>query len=126
MVSLEWRPLPQPLHAVKEEWGTKRLCPTTGKRFYDLNKSPIVSPYTGEAVNLNTGNRTRVAIAEKPEKPAAEEVKLVDDAEEVIEDTNANADDADVNLEDDLLDDDDDDKVSLDEIADVPADDDES
>ena len=24
----------------KEEWGTKRLCPTTGKRFYDLNKDP--------------------------------------------------------------------------------------
>ncbi|MXY32868.1 MAG: hypothetical protein F4Y60_02015, partial [Boseongicola sp. SB0664_bin_43] len=20
----------------KEEWGTKRVCPTTGKRFYDL------------------------------------------------------------------------------------------
>ncbi|MDA9944884.1 FYDLN acid domain-containing protein, partial [Paracoccaceae bacterium] len=23
----------------KEEWGVKRVCPTTGKRFYDLNKS---------------------------------------------------------------------------------------
>ncbi|MCH1387576.1 MAG: TIGR02300 family protein, partial [Rhodobacteraceae bacterium] len=32
----------------KEEWGTKRVCPTTGKRFYDLNADPIVSPYTGE------------------------------------------------------------------------------
>ena len=29
------------------EWGTKRICPTTSKRFYDLNKDPIVSPYTG-------------------------------------------------------------------------------
>ena len=34
----------------KEEWGVKRVCPTTGKRFYDLNKDPIVSPYTGEVV----------------------------------------------------------------------------
>ena len=34
----------------KEEWGVKRVCPTTGKRFYDLNKSPIVSPYTNEVV----------------------------------------------------------------------------
>ena len=25
-----------------EEWGTKRICPTTGKRFYDLNKDPIL------------------------------------------------------------------------------------
>jgi len=28
----------------KEEWGTKRLCPETGKRFYDLNATPIISP----------------------------------------------------------------------------------
>ena len=28
----------------KEEWGVKRVCPTTGKRFYDLGKSPIISP----------------------------------------------------------------------------------
>ena len=38
----------------KEEWGVKRICPTTGKRFYDLNKDPIVSPYTGEVVELGS------------------------------------------------------------------------
>ena len=27
----------------KEEWGTKRMCPETGKRFYDLNNSPVIS-----------------------------------------------------------------------------------
>lgn len=31
------------------ELGTKRVCPTTGRKFYDLNKDPIISPYTGEA-----------------------------------------------------------------------------
>ena len=31
----------------KEELGTKRVDPETGKKFYDLNKDPIVSPYTG-------------------------------------------------------------------------------
>ncbi|AGH16696.1 TIGR02300 family protein [Candidatus Liberibacter asiaticus] len=30
----------------KPELGTKRTCPDTGKRFYDLNKQVIVSPYT--------------------------------------------------------------------------------
>ena len=40
-----------------EEWGTKRVCPTTGKRFYDLNKSPIVSPYTGEVVDIESVRR---------------------------------------------------------------------
>jgi uncharacterized protein (TIGR02300 family) len=106
----------------KEEWGTKRLCPTTGKRFYDLNKTPIVSPYTGEVVILDTGNKTRVAIPEKAKEKEEEEVVLVDDAEETLE----VEDDADVELEDDILDDDDDDSVSLDEIADVPADDDDT
>lgn len=105
----------------KEEWGTKRLCPTTGKRFYDLNKDPIVSPYTGEIISLETG-KARTAIAEKPEKSSEEELELVDDADEVLEET----DDAEVDLEDDLLEDDEDDNVSLDEIADVATNDDDS
>ena len=45
----------------KEEWGVKRVCPTTGKRFYDLNKTPIVSPYTGEVVEVETGKRSMIA-----------------------------------------------------------------
>ena len=36
----------------KSEFGTKRVCPTTGKRFYDLNKNPVISPYTGEVVPI--------------------------------------------------------------------------
>lgn len=32
----------------KPELGTKRVCPVTGRKFYDLNKDPIVSPFTGE------------------------------------------------------------------------------
>jgi uncharacterized protein (TIGR02300 family) len=31
----------------KPELGTKRICPETGRKFYDLNKDPIVSPFTG-------------------------------------------------------------------------------
>lgn len=33
----------------KAELGTKRTCPETDKRFYDLNKDPVVSPYTGKS-----------------------------------------------------------------------------
>ena len=36
----------------KSDLGTKRICPTTGKKFYDLNKSPVISPYTGEVVPI--------------------------------------------------------------------------
>ena len=103
----------------KEEWGVKRVCPTTGKRFYDLNKDPIVSPYTGEVVELHSGkSRSITADAED-----AETKKLK--TEEVDEDI-LDEEDVDVDLGDDVLEDDDDDNVSLDEIADVAADDGES
>ncbi|NRB01856.1 MAG: TIGR02300 family protein [Rhodobacteraceae bacterium] len=106
----------------KEEWGTKRVCPTTGKRFYDLNADPIVSPYTGEIVEIDA-SKTRMIAADAEDaattKANAKSADLEDD--QVLED-----DDVDVELDDDLLDDDDDnDNVSLDELADVPADDNE-
>jgi uncharacterized protein (TIGR02300 family) len=103
----------------KEEWGTKRLCPTTGKRFYDLNKSPIVSPYTGDVVTLDTGRTSRMMVADKADRDARED-DLVDDDDVVLED---DEDTADVDLGDDVLEDDDDDSVSLDDIADVGGDD---
>lgn len=97
----------------KEEWGTKRVCPTTGKRFYDLNRNPIVSPYTGEVVTLDTGkSRSIVTEKAKPEKAIEEEPVVLDD-----DDTD------DVEIDDDLLEDDDDDEtVSLDDLADVASD----
>ncbi|MDA9237691.1 TIGR02300 family protein [Planktomarina sp.] len=100
------------------EWGTKRICPTTGKRFYDLNKDPIVSPYTGEVVSVDSNKgRTMVADAQDAQTKKMEEAE----AEEVVLE-----DDVDVDLGDDVLEDDDDETVSLDEIADVAADDDDS
>ena len=36
----------------KSDLGAKRICPTTGKKFYDLNKNPVISPYTGEVVPI--------------------------------------------------------------------------
>ena len=105
----------------KAEWGTKRVCPTTGKRFYDLNADPIVSPYTGEVVELDTG-KTRTMVADKADKNSVKDDDkddaLIEDGEDLLED------DADVDLGDDVLDDDDeDDNVSLDEIADVASED---
>ena len=106
----------------KEEWGTKRLCLTSGKRFYDLNKNPIVSPYTGEILELDAGKSRMIAadaedavtLKAKQAEEAAEDLTLDDD---VV---------ADAVLGDDVLDDEDDaDTVSLDEIADVPANDDD-
>lgn len=107
----------------KEEWGTKRLCPTTGKRFYDLNKDPIVSPYTGEVLEVDASKSRMIAadaedaVTAKAKKDEVEEDVILDDD-----------DDVDVDLDDDILDDDDDDDdtVPLDDIADVASDDDDS
>lgn len=115
----------------KEEWGVKRVCPTTGKRFYDLNRDPIISPYTGEVVEIDTGKDGRSLTSAKPDKSAkgkakpeveGEDLVLEDDEDLVLDD-----DDEDVDLGDDevLEDDDDDDTVALDDLADVASDDDE-
>ena len=102
----------------KEEWGTKRLCPETGKRFYDLNQTPVISPYTGEVVVVDTGKtRTMVADAADAQTKKADDTET--DEEIVLDDDDD--DDTDVDLGDDVLEDDDDDDVSLDEIADVAA-----
>ncbi|MGH1356302.1 MAG: TIGR02300 family protein [Thalassovita sp.] len=104
----------------KEEWGTKRVCPTTGKRFYDLNKNPIISPYSGEIVEVDTSKSRMIAAdAEDAATKKMREAETKPDGETL-------EDDVDVELDDDLLDDDEDDNVSLDELADVPADEDES
>ena len=107
----------------KEEWGTKRICPTTGKRFYDLNADPIVSPYTGEVVTIDTGkNRTMVADAEDAQTKKAKASEEDDDL--LLDDDEDDADDADdVDLADDVLEDDDDDNddVSFEELGDVAS-----
>lgn len=105
----------------KEEWGVKRVCPTTGKRFYDLGKSPIVSPYTGEVVVLDTGKGGRSMVADKPKKAAKPEAES-DDDDLVLDDDLDDDDDVDVD-DDTVLDDDDDgDTVALDDLADVASD----
>lgn len=97
-----------------QEWGVKRVCPTTGKRFYDLNKTPIISPYTGEVVAADTGkSRSITADAEDAATRKAKAAETDVDAD-VLDDA-----EPDVDLGDDVLEEDDDDAVSLEEIADV-------
>ena len=105
----------------KEEWGVKRICPTTGRRFYDLNKTPIISPYTGETVVIDANTRTVVVAVEKP-KPKEEKPATEEESTDLVEDAN----DSEANVSEDLLVDDDDDTVTLDAIADVASDENES
>jgi len=74
----------------KSDLGTKRICPTTGKKFYDLNKNPVISPYTGEVVPIApiAPVRTRAdsraaaaATAEVVPEPVAEELVPLEEAD---------------------------------------------
>lgn len=99
----------------KDEWGTKRLCPDTGKRFYDLNANPIISPYTGKEVTIDT-SKTRTMVADAEDAQTAKLKETAEDEDLVLDDD----EDEDVDLGDDVLeDDDDDDTVSFDELTEV-------
>ena len=80
------------------ERGTKRTDPDTGKKFYDLNMDPIVSPYTGKSYPRSyfeavlTGKaaalaaRSKVAdeeeeVEEEVEDVAAPEIVSLEDAD---------------------------------------------
>ena len=108
----------------KAEWGTKRICPTTGKRFYDLNKNPIVSPYTGEIVDIESVRRKMAASVISRAVPEKDDDVLVEDIEADDDLLPAGAAE-DTELDDDLLEDDADDNVSLDDLADVAGDEEE-
>jgi uncharacterized protein (TIGR02300 family) len=72
----------------KPEWGTKRICPSCGTRYYDLLHDPIVcpkcsTPFDPEA--LLRARRTRPAApVEKALEPViAEDLDVDRDADEV-------------------------------------------
>ena len=95
----------------KEEWCTKRICPTTGKRFFDLNKTPVVSPYTGEVVDIESARRklaTNVAARVSPQKVKAVADPLDADDDLLVVDVDVEDD---AELDDDLLEEDGDDTV---------------
>jgi uncharacterized protein (TIGR02300 family) len=88
--------IPRIPHVAKSDLGTKRICPTTGKKFYDLNKSPVISPYTGEVVPIAPiappraarGDAARAAAAasataaaDTPEPAEAEELVSLEEAD---------------------------------------------
>ena len=102
----------------KSELGTKRICPTTGKKFYDLNKNPVISPYTGEVVPIapvappRGRSEARAANQDAPETAENEETISLEeaDAEENTGKVKAVTPESEDDIEvDDTLDDDDDD-----------------
>jgi len=113
----------------KPELGTKRVCPETGRKFYDLNKDPIVSPYTGTTYARSYFVGASI-VREEEEEVETKEVDAEEGAEIVsLEDADEEAKGTDLpEIDDeedvDLGDDDDDtfladDEEEDDDVADI-------
>ena len=72
----------------KPEWGIKRTCQVCGKKFYDLNKSPIICPCP-EAVEFDPDlylksrkgkNLSTKAVSEKNQN-MSEDISNIDDTD---------------------------------------------
>lgn len=62
----------------KSELGTKRIDPDTGKKFYDLNRDPVVSPYTGKSYPLSFFAESSIAAVMEKQQQQEDEVAEVD------------------------------------------------
>lgn len=130
----------------KPELGTKRVCPVTGRKFYDLGADPIVSPYTGISYPLSAfeapvrGALPKVAqaatdeeVTADPEREDAELVALEDaDAEEastgakpVVVADDVEADEDDTATDDTFLEEDEDEDTDVADLIDGDIEDDE-
>ncbi|MDX6804628.1 TIGR02300 family protein [Terrihabitans rhizophilus] len=125
----------------KPELGTKRVCPVTGRKFYDLNKNPIISPYTGMVVPVaalaGSAALSRAAaraepVDSRPDEgeelldPEAGDVELISledaDQDENAAGKKAPAADEDLEIEDEIPDDDDEADTFLEEDEDEGSD----
>lgn len=104
----------------KPEWGTKRLCPSCGIRFYDMKKSPVTCPGCDADVPVEPLLKARrPSPAKDVPVPAKVEEKVSPDSPE--DDIDAVIGIPDV---EDIDDDDDDDDALIEDASDLEEDDD--
>jgi uncharacterized protein (TIGR02300 family) len=72
------------LAVAKSQLGTKRIDPETGRKFYDLNKDPIVSPYTGKSYPRSYFESGTDKVVEEEAEVEEKELDSEDEAPEVI------------------------------------------
>ena len=82
------------------KWGIKRKCPCCGKRFYDMQRNPIVCPSCDALFEISPPARTRrQRAAPEPDPAVAAEAPIGDnvaapgeDAEKVASETDGTED----------------------------------
>ena len=71
----------------KPEWGRKRTCQVCGKKFYDLNKSPIICPSCGVEFDPNDYLKSRkgkgipVKASVEDDNDITKDIENIDDIE---------------------------------------------
>jgi uncharacterized protein (TIGR02300 family) len=94
----------------KTERGLKRIDPETGRKFYDLNKDPIVSPYTGKSYPRSYFEMDGDTAVEEEEEVENKELDAEDADTEVVsleeadEEASGTSDDVDLGDDEDDVD----------------------
>src|SRR6202140_1556941 len=86
--SLKQRRFPQGATVAKPEWGSKRICPSCGTRYYDLMRDPVVcpkcsTPFDPEAFLRARRARPAAPIEKELEPVGAEDVDADVETEEI-------------------------------------------
>src|SRR5579883_277532 len=80
------------LPVAKPEWGTKRICPSCGTRYYDLLRRPVICPKcaTPFDTDVEVEDDAEVVVEEEEalplEEAEEEDEELLEDASELGED----------------------------------------
>jgi uncharacterized protein (TIGR02300 family) len=74
----------------KPEWGTKRICPSCGARYYDLLRKPVIcpkcaTPFDPEAFLKSRRTRPAAPIEKELEPASTEELDAEIEADEADE-----------------------------------------
>src|SRR5947207_7051737 len=74
----------------KPEWGSKRICPSCGTRYYDLMRDPVVcpkcsTPFDAEAFLKSRRTRPAPPVVKEVEPVGADELETELETEEEAE-----------------------------------------
>ena len=85
IAELEWEQM-----VAKPEWGSKRICPSCGARYYDLLREPVIcpkcaTPFDAEAFLKSRRSRPAPPVEKELEPVGADEIDAEVETEEEAE-----------------------------------------
>src|SRR5947209_4140210 len=85
IAELQWERM-----VAKPEWGSKRICPSCGARYYDLQREPVIcpkcaTPFDAEAFLRSRRSRPAPPVEKELEPVGADEIDAEVETEEEAE-----------------------------------------